>query len=192
MHATRYELALYAGGELGFWARRRVRGHLRQCADCGREHQALAGMRAGLLGSANDLPQDIEWDRLSSEMKANIHLGLAAGECVAVSQPPTHFTGWRPALIMASAIAVVLLAYWVYRPVGPPPEIARKGISSAPDFLLEASAAGIGLNDHGRVLTIKHPIDQDVTFSVSLEGAVRSRYVDAETGQVTINNVYVQ
>jgi anti-sigma factor ChrR (cupin superfamily) len=192
MHASEYELALYAGGELGFWSRRRIRRHLRQCDECRREHQAISEARARRLASANDLPEGLDWDRLASEMKANIHLGLSAGECVAVPSPPNHLTGWRPALVLSSALAVVLLAYWVYRPSGPPPEIAHKSFSSPSEVLLEVTAAGIGLNDHGPVLTIKHPKDQDVAFSVSLEGAVRSRYVDPETGQVTINNVYVQ
>jgi hypothetical protein len=42
-----------------------------------------AGVRAARdnLVALNDLPA-ISWNRLAIEMKANIRLGLAAGECV--------------------------------------------------------------------------------------------------------------
>lgn len=95
-------------------------------------------------------------------------------------------------MVLASALMVVLLAYWANssKPVAtanvpPLPLIEPQGV------MLETSAGGIELNDHGRVLTLKHPKDRDVTFSVTAD-TVRARYVDSESGQVTINNVYVQ
>jgi len=37
-----------------------------------------------------------------------------------------------------------------------------------------------------------HPSKQPVTYSVGAQGSMRARYVDPETGYVTINNVYAE
>jgi hypothetical protein len=37
-----------------------------------------------------------------------------------------------------------------------------------------------------------HAGAQHVTYSVGAQGSMRARYVDRETGNVTINNVYVE
>jgi hypothetical protein len=42
------------------------------------------------------------------------------------------------------------------------------------------------------MLSLMHGGSDAVTLTVSLQGAVRARWVDADTGNVTINNVYVQ
>jgi hypothetical protein len=52
----------------------------------------------------------IPWNRLAAEMKANIHVGLAAGECVRDSRlGVSSFLGMRAAVACAS-VAVLLLA----------------------------------------------------------------------------------
>ncbi|MBV6430900.1 MAG: hypothetical protein IANPNBLG_01020 [Bryobacteraceae bacterium] len=193
-HPSEHVLALFAGGDLGYWSGWRVRCHLASCEDCRGEVEKFAVARTRLRSALAGMPEDAEWRRLAAEMTANIHLGLEAGECV--SQPrrpgPPQLTGWKPAMVLASALMVVLLAYWANssKPVAtanvpPLPLLESQGV------MLETSAGGIELNDHGRVLTLKHPKDRDVTFSVTAD-TVRARYVDSESGQVTINNVYVQ
>jgi len=192
-HPSEQTLALFAGGDLGFCARWRVRSHLTGCGSCRREVENFAEIKTSLCSTLGEMPEGVEWNRLAAEMSANIHLGLEAGECVSpVHHPsPVQLTGWRPAMVLASALMVVLLAYWINaaKPVTPanivPPAIEPQGV------MLETTAGGLELNDHGRVLTLKHPKDRDVTFSVTAD-TVRARYVDSESGQVTINNVYVQ
>lgn len=95
-------------------------------------------------------------------------------------------------MVLASALMVVLLAYWINatKPVTPT-NMAQAPAVEPQGVMLETTAGGLELNDHGRVLTLKHPKDRDVTFSVTAD-TVRARYVDSESGQVTINNVYVQ
>jgi hypothetical protein len=41
-------------------------------------------------------------------------------------------------------------------------------------------------------LTMTHPDAAPSVVSVSLQGSVRARYVDSDTGQVTVTNVYAQ
>jgi hypothetical protein len=193
MHASEYDLALLAGGELGFFSRRRVTSHLKKCPDCRQAYERFLSARIELREGAAELPLHLDWNRLAAEMSANIHLGLAAGEIVAVQTRPRQLTGWRPAMVLASALLVVLAAWWVNQP--PPAVLEQAGKMAAievPQVFVESTASGIEVKDHGRILQLRHPEDTDVATSVSLQGAVRARYVDSESGQVTINNVYVQ
>jgi hypothetical protein len=57
--------------------------------------------------------------------------------------------------------------------------------------VVTATAAGVELRQGGAVLTLLHPHASDVGRFASGEG-VRVRYVDAETGMVTISHVYAQ
>lgn len=192
MHASEYDLALFVGGELGFFSRRRVASHLKHCPECQQVHAKFVAAQRELREGAGNLPAHVDWNRLSAEMTANIHLGLAAGEIVAVQPAPKQLTGWRPAMVLASALLVVLMAWWVNQPPPVAVEQAKDGtVIDVPQVLLESTAAGIEVKDHGRVLQLRNPKDTDVATSVSLQGVVRARYVDSESGQVTINNVYV-
>ncbi|MCS7023870.1 MAG: zf-HC2 domain-containing protein [Bryobacteraceae bacterium] len=193
MHASEYDLALYVGGELGFFSRRRVASHLKQCPDCRQSYGRFLRAQQELRAEAGQLPPGLDWERLAAEMTANIHLGLTAGEIVAPQLRPRHLTGWRPALVLASALLVVLLAWWVNQPPPSARQQARlTAVPEAPPVMAGSTASGIELKHHGRVLQLRHPNDTEVATSVSLQGVVRARYVDSESGQVTINNVYVQ
>jgi hypothetical protein len=57
---------------------------------------------------------------------------------------------------------------------------------------LEATPQGIELRQGDRAFSVQHPDARDVTYSVSVEGALRARYIDSETEQVTIAHVYAQ
>ena len=192
-HPNDMDLALYAGGDLGFFARRKLAGHLRECEECRKRQQSFVDARGQLREVAAELPEGLNWDRLTAEMTANIHLGLAAGEIVAYTNRPRQLSGWRPVMVFASALMVVVVAWYANRPT-PSQLVAQKKsmVIEAPQVLVETTDMGIELKDHGRVLTLLNPKGRDVAYSVSMQGSVRARYVDSESGQVTINNVYVQ
>jgi hypothetical protein len=133
----------------------------------------------------------VNWDRLAAEITANIHLGLAAGECVGAPAARIPRPGWHRAVILAP-VAVPLLVLlvaglWFARPR---PQV------SAPQWVegtvIQATAEGIELRRGDRMLSLRHPGAGDVTYAVNAQGTVRARYVDEETGQVTIHNVYAQ
>jgi len=190
-HPDQTILALYAGQDLGWFRRRRTERHLARCRECRDEVQAFASARDHLV-ALNELPA-ISWNRLAIEMKANIRLGLAAGECVRGERTAGSrawfgvFSGARTLAACASVMALVTAGLFLERPTPPaPPAIASDAA------VLRATASGIELNQGGQTLSLLHVRSVDVTYSAGAQGSMRAGYVDSDTGNVTINNVYVQ
>jgi hypothetical protein len=181
-HPDAAVLALYAGAELEWPRRLRVAGHVRRCAACRREVERFREARAALRSLAWEAPAGLNWERLAAEMRANIHVGLAAGECVG-PEPVSRPFRWRTAAT-ALPVAALLLATWLLqRPrlePGLPPGVV----------VLEAASDGIALRQGEAVLKLQHPSGGDVTYTVNAQGVLRARFVDAETGYVTVNLVY--
>src|ERR1051326_2754986 len=84
-HPGEETLALFAGQDLGLFARWCTRRHLDRCESCRDAAAEFSALRHE-VSDLNELP-GISWNRLAAEMKANIHLGLAAGECVRDTRP---------------------------------------------------------------------------------------------------------
>ena len=187
-HPSPSTLALYAGKDLGWFAGRRTERHLARCRECRQEIETFNAVRDGLV-DLNELPA-LAWHRLAAEMKANIRLGLAAGECVRNEQafPLGWLSGARAMTALAGVALLLVASLFLQRPAPPPPPvIASQGT------VLRATANGIELNQDGQTLSLMHVrAGNDVTYSAGAQGSMRARYVDAETGNVTINNVYVQ
>jgi hypothetical protein len=179
-HPSEATLALYAGGDLGAFARWRTGRHAARCERCQAEiiRFESARQQAALL---DELP-GLQWDLLAAEMKANIRLGLAAGEVVRTAGRPAAV---RPrGLVAAACVAALLVAgIWLQHPA---PRLAPP----APGAIVENTADGISLRTGGQSLTLVNGRDANVVYSAGAHGVVRARYVDSETGQVTINNVY--
>jgi hypothetical protein len=195
MHRTDNELALYAGGELDRWTRWPVAWHLRRCSICRKLVSEYRAVRGQWKAEADAMPADVAWDRLSAEMTANIRLGLAAGECVGPA-PQAHSgqsSVWRPAYVLAGVMVVVGLAWFANSDKPQIPTNMVKAVPSAGEsgVRLGITAAGLELRENGHVLTLKHPQDHEVAYGATMQ-TVRARYVDSETGQVTINKLYVQ
>lgn len=184
-HPNQATLALHAGGDLGFLARWRTNRHLSGCERCRDEVREYETLRE-IIPELREIP-DVPWNRLAAEMKANIRLGLEAGECVRSEEPPLRehplFTGTRAAVALASVLALLVTGLMLERPVpGPADEGA----------VVQATANGIQVR-HGRdALRIMNNGAQNVTYSPDAQGGMRARYVDPETGYVTINNVYAE
>jgi len=187
-HPSPSVLALYAGQDLGWFANFRAERHLAHCPECRQEVEFFASAREDLV-ELDEMPA-VSWHRLSAEMKANIRLGLAAGECVRDDRaaPLAWFSGMRAMAACASVAILLVAGLYLQRPEPPAPAIV-----AAEGTLLRATADGIELNQDGQILSLMHVRDgQDVTYSAGAQGSMRARYVDSETGNVTINNVYVQ
>jgi len=185
-HPNESRLALYAGGELSLLSHLRIALHLRGCPRCNRHVEELRGIREWMRAQDHATPAAVQWDSIAGEMKANIRLGLAAGRCVRIPEPepgPPRFR-W-PAPAMALPVLLVVIAGWIIESVHPPLQ------PTSPDFIVQASASGIGFEKDGRGFTLLQPREQNVVFSVRGEAAA-ARYVDAESGQVTISHVYAQ
>jgi anti-sigma factor RsiW len=190
-HPNEATLALHAGGDLGIMARWKVERHLAQCESCRRELAAFTNTRETITGLA-EIPE-LPWARLEAEMKANIRLGLSAGECVrGTAGAPSWFSrnwweagsmnGVRAAVICAAMVILLAVGLFVQRPQ---PSVSQ----SAKDVVVENTANGIQISDGGQALGLTHTGAQSVIYSVSAQGNMGARYVDPKTGYVTINNL---
>ena len=188
-HPDQASLALHAGGDLGWFARYRVERHLQQCDRCREEVDAFAATRE-IFTDLAEIPE-VPWNRLAAEMKANIRLGLEAGECVRSGDVPLRDTPWfsgaRAAVALASIAALLVTGIILERP-------APQVIASNDDFtVVQATADGIQVRHGGQALRLMNPDDlgpnQRVMYSTDAQGSMRARYVDADSGNVIINRV---
>ena len=214
-HPNETQLALFAGGDLGFWDRWRVRQHVSGCAACQSEVQSLFSAAKQIRELSSEMPGDLNidrnWDRLAEEMTGNIRVGLAAGEAIARFDRPAANSrplrlGWNAGFVVAGATAVFMAAFWINVPqpqkdhlLGALGKIRTerlgKLVTSQPaatpdDVVLQASSSGIEVTENGRTLSLIRPAADVVTVSVNMKGSAGMRYVDADTGQVTTNKVY--
>jgi len=188
-HPSQATLALHAGGDLGWTARWRMARHLARCGECRDEVAAFSGTRE-VITDLNEIPE-IAWNRLASEMKANIRLGLAAGACVRAEERPlreTLFSSARSAVALASVVALLVTAVVMEHPV------PRQRFVPVDGVIVQSTKDGIQVRDGERALQLLHTgvKDQNVIRSVGAQGSMRARFVDPETGYVTINNVYAE
>src|SRR5262249_30504460 len=151
---------------------------------------------------AEGMPEGVEWERLASEMTANIRVGLAAGECVAPRPRKAVIWGWRPVAVMAGLAVLLAGGWWLNMPPAETKALGRAvssiwrgrsaGTREERGPVVAASASGIELRENGSALAVSQGTARPVAVSVSLQGSASARYVDADTGQVTITSVYVQ
>jgi hypothetical protein len=195
-HPSASTLALYAGKDLGWFRRRRTESHLARCRECRDEVETFAAVRDDLV-ELNEMPA-VSWNRLAAEMRANIRLGLAAGECVrdeTSTAPLTWLSAPRALIACVCMVLLVAAGLFLERPApAPVPLTASDG-----SVVLRATANGIELEESGEKLSLLHlraVADEQgrpmVSYSAGAQGSMRARYVDADTGNVTINNLYVQ
>jgi hypothetical protein len=184
-HPSEADLALHAGGDLSLWRGLQVAWHVRHCPDCGEVVKDYRDETSLICRTAAELPDELEWNNLASEMRANIQVGLEAAECVApVPAPRTPRLSWGMAAALATVTVLIVSGFWLHFP--------RPGTMAPEGVILSATSEGLELMDEDRALTLMSDSSQPVLLSVSVDGAMSEHYVDDETGMVTINNVYVQ
>jgi hypothetical protein len=206
-HPAQSDLALYATGDLPVWQRSLVGLHAAGCADCWGWVAAYRADRESVRQLAAEMPVGVNWDRLAAEMAANVRVGLAAGECVAPRvRKPTLAAGWRVAAVAAGVTILLVSAWWLNMPRAESVALGRAiqkiaqarpwhgGILALEDQgpLVEISAAGIQLQQNGGTLGMSQGKERPVSVTLSAQGSARARYIDADTGQVTITGVYAQ
>lgn len=186
MHPSESELSLFAGGDLGLIERWRMSRHVRSCASCEASVRDFRTSAEALLAGAGDLPPGVNWDRLATEMTGNIRVGLAAGECVGEAPRKREFHGWRAAAVVCSATMLLFVA-WILN-------VPRKAAPQEFGIALRKTELGIQMREGAGALTLLHTNadSQAPVISSSSPGQLRTRYVDADSNQVTINNVYAQ
>ncbi|MBI1896602.1 MAG: hypothetical protein HYZ57_04765 [Acidobacteria bacterium] len=184
-HPGETRLALFAGGDLHGLERWTTALHVRRCAECAREVDGFRSAAAVFEEACTSVPRDLGWERLAAEMTANIHVGYEAGECVG-GPPRVHApVRWRLAAALAGLVILLSGAWWLNMPGG-------KRRTAPDEVVLEATPSGIQMRQSDGALTLMHTRAASQTVFVSAPGTLRARFVDSETGQVTINNVYAE
>jgi len=56
---------------------------------------------------------------------------------------------------------------------------------------VEATDTGVEIKDGNLTLELRTPASRVSFVSISTEGTAETRYTDAETGQITVNHVYL-
>jgi hypothetical protein len=203
-HVVESDLALYASGDLHLLRRAAVRLHLGFCERCRAIAESYGEDRERIREIATELPDGVDWNRLSAEMTANIHLGLSAGECVAPKSRRPVVLGWRPAAAMGALAVLVVAGWWLNTPTSTTQALGRavgaiwhgqgsaSGIAEERGMVVEATSAGIEVRENGGRLGVSQGTARPVSVSVSVQGSASARYVNADTGQMTITSVYAQ
>jgi hypothetical protein len=139
------------------------------------------------VGDLAELP-GISWNRLAAEMKANIHVGLAAGECVRDRRTTQSvFSGFRAAVACASVAVLLMAGLLLERPA--PVTV----VDSQPGISLQATSFGVEVRNGDQAFVLKNgPGAEGTYYSAGAQGSIGARFVDRATGYVTINTVYVQ
>jgi hypothetical protein len=187
-HPEQATLALHAGGDLGRFTAWRTSRHVSQCEECREEVTAFQEMRER-LPELNEIP-DLPWNRMASEMRANIRLGLAAGECVRESPAlvlrTPLFTGARMAIAMASVLALIVTGVVLERPTD--------SIMSAGSPSVQTTLDGIQsrTGNQGFALMHKGADERYVSYTPGAAGTMGASYVDPKTDYVTMTKVYVE
>jgi hypothetical protein len=193
-------LALYATGDLPWRLRWRTGRHIKHCADCEQQVVLFRSARVELKREAETqtltgFEAIADWTRLEREMLGNIAVGVAAARCI---DNVGRARSWVAKGAFAAALIALCLAGWV--PHIPRQQTAR-WTASLRDLLgleqkqvagpiIQTTPDGISVRAQGATLTIMHP--RSAVVGVSGASAVQARYIDEETGQVTITNVYGQ
>jgi len=187
-HPSTVDLALYSGGDCGRIQKWRIGRHVSACVTCRSEVDAFHRAELALCKEAAELPAGLRWDRLAEEMTANIHLGVEAGECVGPAKPTPVRLDWSIAAVMVT-MSAVLMGAWFLNPM---PRAEHEAVLRAPKVEIRTTSAGLEVNENGSAMVLLHgrSREQQPALIVSSPGTLRARYVDTDTGQITINNVY--
>jgi hypothetical protein len=187
-------LSLYAAGDLPFLLRFRIGRHVRECAACEQQVLSLQSAKAELRREAHEqiltgFEAIADWQALESDMLGNIRVGVAASRCIEKVGRARSFT---------SRLTALFAAGWMSRI---PSEDNQRiiaalrravGLEQPPfhETVVRSTPGGITVRAQGATLTLLHP--QSAVVSMSSPASVTARYVDDDSGQITITNVYGQ
>jgi hypothetical protein len=179
-HPAENDLALLAGGDAAWVRRFLMQRHVGACEDCRKKVADYRDLREAVADF--ELPE-MNWNALAVEMRANIAVGLEAGACVGGAREPLH---WNPRFAVAFACLLVLMGSNFFL------RMHRTPVVEAAGPVAQSTTSGIELRKGSHRLIFPNHEGSRADQTVSAQGEIRSRYVDGETGSVTITNVYLE
>ncbi|HEX4809338.1 MAG TPA: hypothetical protein VH325_10425 [Bryobacteraceae bacterium] len=195
------ELALWASRDLSWTGRLTLAPHIGGCAVC---RQEVARFRAAREAFRHDAQSQTltgfeaiaDWPRLEREMLGNIAVGVAAGRCID-KVGRKRLKGWGGALAGAGLAAMLVAGWMMNIPreqtehlAGSIRRVLGMEVAQNTGTILQTTPDGILVQAQGASMTLLHPASAVVT--VAGNSSVGARYVDADSGEVTITNVYGQ
>jgi len=199
-HPNPETLALYSAGDLRLMTRLKVGRHVARCGDCEQQVLLFRSARTELKREAGEQTLTgyeaiVSWPSLEREMMGNIAVGLDAARCIE-NVGRKRVVAYKLALV--SGLTILFAAGWAtHIPQGETQRLAdalRRTVGlERPEIkgtVLRATSEDVFVRTQGATLKIMHP--PSAVVSMSGTSAVAARYVDEETGQVTITNVYGQ
>jgi hypothetical protein len=200
LHPGPAALALFSCGDLPWRQMWRLRRHVRGCDQCERQVAEFRAAKSELKREAQTetltgFEAITDWSVLEREMLGNIAVGVAAARCV------DNVRRGRSFLIKATVLAgltTLFVAGWItHIPKEETIHLAASlrqiiGLDRPPIIgtQLKTTPDGIAVRAQGATLTILHP--PSAVISVSGPSAMSARYVDEDSGEVTITKVYAQ
>ena len=190
-HPSESDLALLAGGDCGLFGRFRLNRHVARCGDCRDTLASFGELRSEVRDMAlpDCVTNEADWNRLAGEMRANVSLGLAAGECIGEAPVPATHRNWAPRLAFGMAGVVLLAGVGMFLHGLLPHDNLPGVVNSA---VLESSGRGVEVRTAKGSMTLMNQGDVTADQTITSQGAVRDSYVDGNTGTVTITSVYVE
>src|SRR5690606_8424166 len=110
MRLSERECALLAGNDAGFWLRLKSRLASRGAIVPGSAHRGYTLIREE-MPRLQELPEYFAWDDLAAEMKANILVGVEAGEAIRPRSEAVAL-GWKAGLVFAGIALLMVSGYW--------------------------------------------------------------------------------
>ena len=200
VHPSEEILALFARSDLSRVSGLRVGRHLRRCGECERRMLAFRSAVAELQRDAaaetlTGFEAVADWKALEREMVGNIVVGVAASRCI---ERVGRRQRWVPRVAIGVGLSALFVGGWVTHMPGQQTRQLADSLGRLVAFrrvpqpanVVETTVNGIAVRSDGVTLTILHPPSARV--SLSGNSAVQARYIDEDTGQLTITNVYGQ
>ncbi len=195
-HPSEADLAMFASGDSGWLRELQLKRHVSRCGDCRDTVASYGEVRTALqeVPLPDALANEAGWNRMAGEMRANIRLGLAAGECIGSapeqSRPRNFSLGLASRRLAVGMAGVVLLAgaglfLRGLLPHGDLPAVVHAAV-------VESSGAGVEVRTDRGSMTLLNGGDSAGNQTVTSQGAIRASYVDGNTGTVTVTSVYVE
>jgi hypothetical protein len=179
-HPAENDLALLAGGEAAWFRRILLERHVGTCHGCRKKVAEYRDLREAMTDFE---PPDMNWTALAVEMRANIGVGLEAGACVGGVRGPMR---WNPRFAVAFACLLVLMGSNFFL------RMHRTQVVEAAGPVARSTTSGIELRKGSHSLIFLNHEGSPADQTVSAQGEIRARYVDGETGSVTITDVYLE
>jgi hypothetical protein len=200
VHPSAPVLALFMSGDLPWKEMWRLRRHINRCEQCESqvaEYRAAKGelKREAESQTLTAFEAIADWSMLEREMLGNIAVGVAAARCV------DRVRRGRSVLIksaITAGLTILFVAGWITHI---PREQTAHMVASLRQMIgwdrpqmtgtqLKTTPQGIAVRAQGATLTIMHP--PSAVVLVSGPSSMSARYVDEDSGQVTITKVYAQ